>query len=259
MSRMIRVFHAGPLDPERVAWSGDERSVTCRLETPDGCRLCVRAVRADAPVHPSLAGCAAATLGEWADQRVALLRHLQRHGYRAPRVLPALDGAYHGDVEGWWVYATSFVEGSLVEPTTAQLRLVGEALGALHALPVDGEGAKPPGWCSWHPARVVPATLDRLDAVAALLPQPWRELHAAFSAAVESIRSHAGQLPEAVCHADVWPANCVQTGPHEVTLIDWDAAGCGPAVVDLTWGAVCWSATWTVRCPLASRTALRIG
>jgi Ser/Thr protein kinase RdoA (MazF antagonist) len=149
----------------------------------------------------------------------------------------------------WLTLATTFVEGPLIRPSLAQLRMLGAALGRLHALDVAGgtadvaggaAGAVPrrgvaegAGRASWYPEAAIPATLGRLDAVGAQVPDGWQSLYAQFGRTVRAVRDSLGELPRGVVHGDAWPGNAVQTGPDRVTLIDWETSGLGLPVLDL--------------------------
>ena len=85
----------------------------------------------------------------------------------------------------------------------------------------------------WHPAAAIPATLGRLDRVAALVPGGWRPLYGQFRDAVLAIADRQGELPLSMVHGDAWPGNAVQSGPGQVTLIDWESGGAGLPVLDL--------------------------
>jgi Ser/Thr protein kinase RdoA (MazF antagonist) len=151
----------------------------------------------------------------------------------------------------WLTLATSFVEGPLIRPSLAQLRMLGAALGRLHALDVavdvaaggavaGGAGTVVPhgavgraGHASWYPEAAIPATLGRLDAVGALVPDDWQSLYAQFGRTARAVLQSLGELPRGVVHGDAWPGNAVQTGADTVTLIDWETSGLGLPVLDL--------------------------
>jgi Ser/Thr protein kinase RdoA (MazF antagonist) len=157
----------------------------------------------------------------------------------------------------WLTLATTFVEGPLIRPSLAQLRMLGMALGRLHALDVAGEaadvagvvaeagsgdvaGAVPgqvvaggAGRASWYPEAAIPATLGRLDAVGALVPDDWQSLYAQFGRTARAVQQSLAELPRGVVHGDAWPGNAVQTGPDSVTLVDWETSGLGLPVLDL--------------------------
>ena len=238
------------------------------LLTPSaGPALVVRACRADAPVPVQFRGPFSATLLDWLMARAATLECVAAHEYPAPRLIPTHAGDPVGLDGAWLTLATSYVEGAVLRPTLGELHLLGESLGRLHALavslPAAGVGPGGPGWpgpaagagpggpggpvsavdagggepvpghATWHPAAAIPATLERLDRVASLVPDGWRRLYGQFRDAVLAIRQRLGELPGGVVHGDAWPGNAVQSGPGRVTLIDWETGGAGLPVLDL--------------------------
>ena len=96
-----------------------------------------------------------------------------------------------------------------------------------------GGPAGEPGRASWYPEAAIPATLARLDAVGALVPDDWQYLYAQFGQTARAVQQSLGGLPRGVVHGDAWPGNAVQTGPDTVTLIDWETSGLGLPVLDL--------------------------
>jgi Ser/Thr protein kinase RdoA (MazF antagonist) len=171
----------------------------------------------------------------------------------------------------WATLVTTYVAGAPLRPDTHQLRLLGEALGRLHALDAGafavsagpagpgaaGTGTAGPGaadaggadpgasdagaadtgtaaiLASWHPDTAIPAALGRLAAVAGLVPADWRPLLEQFRAVLLALRQRAPSLPTAMVHGDAWPANAIHTAPDQVTLIDWENAGLGLPLLDL--------------------------
>ena len=59
----------------------------------------------------------------------------------------------------------------------------------------------------------IPATLGRLDAVGALVPDGWQSLYAQFGRTARAVQRSLGELPRGVVHGDAWPGNAVQSGP----------------------------------------------
>ena len=169
---------------------------------------------------------------ELAHSRMTILQRLESLGYPAPRVIRTRDGELTTEASGWCAHVTTYVDGTVIRPTLDQLRQVGAALGRLHSLPAAGPDPAPGRSC-WHIAAAVPATRRRLDAARPLLPPDWHDLHAAFTGATDALAASAPRMPDVITHADVWPRNCVQTGPGHVTLIDWETGGLGPAIMDL--------------------------
>src|ERR1700684_977955 len=71
-------------------------------------------------------------------------------------------------------------------------------------------GAGGAGHASWYPESAIPATLGRLDAVRALVPDDWESLYAQFGRTARAVRQSLGDLPRGVVHGDAWPGNAVQ-------------------------------------------------
>ena len=248
VGRVLREYHARGIDPaalRRVSGSVHAASVTY-LVHPDGAPAwVVRACREDALVPAHVSGSAAMTMLDWLMSQASTLGSLEANGYPAPRVIRTRAGDPVGMDGAWLTLATTFVEGPLIRPSLRQLRMLGAALGRLHALEVaevaaHGEAGGPghgeaggPGHASWYPEAAIPATLDRLDAVESLVPEDWQSLYAQFRSTAQAVQRSLGALPGGVVHGDAWPGNAVQSGPDTVTLIDWETSGLGLPVLDL--------------------------
>ncbi len=207
----------------------------------------VRACREDAPVPVHVSGAPARTMLDWLMAQAGTLDCLEAAGYPAPRLIRTHSGDPVGLDGAWLTLATSFVEGPVIRPSLAQLRMLGVALGRLHALDVAGEpgrcvcgGGRPggglagePGRASWYPEAAIPATLARLDAVEALVPEELRDLYAQLRQTALTVQAALSSLPRGMVHGDAWPGNAVQSGPDTVTLIDWETGGLGLPVLDL--------------------------
>lgn len=178
----------------------------------------------------------------WLKTRTATLTRLEDLEYPCPRLVPTREGTSVGEANGWCALVTTFVAGTVLTPTLAQVRLMGSALGRLHALAVSApdhvggsisEGA--PGLSYWHPAYAIPSALARLRATATHVPTELRPWHTAFKATMEQMRQ--AELPIHLIHGDAWSANAVfaslDEASDEVTFIDWDQGGQGPAMADL--------------------------
>ena len=256
VGRVLREYHARGTDPAalcRVGGSVHAASVTY-LVRPDGVPAwVVRACREDAPVPVHLVATGVPTMLDWLLSQAGTLDCLEVRGYPAPRVIRTRAGDPVGMDGIWLTLATTFVEGPLIRPSLAQLRMLGAALGRLHALDVAGvpgrdavggsgygvaggagcEVAGGPGRASWYPEEAIPATLARLDAVEALVPDGWREMYAQLRRSTVAVQDGLGGLPRGVVHGDAWPGNVVQSGADTVTLIDWETGGLGLPVLDL--------------------------
>jgi Ser/Thr protein kinase RdoA (MazF antagonist) len=258
VGRVLREYHARGIDPAALRRVGGavQSGIVTYLVNPDGARpWMVRACRADALVPIHVSG-SPAIMQDWLMSRASTLDCLEATGYPAPRVVRTRSGDPVGMDGTWLTLATTFVKGQLIRPTLAQLRMLGAALGRLHALDVAGDvagtpeqearggpgraagrpgrgAAGAPGRASWHPEEAIPATLARLDAVGALIPDDWQPLCAQFRRTAQAVQHSLSALPRGVVHGDAWPGNAVQSGPDTVTLIDWETGGLGLPVLDL--------------------------
>ena len=272
VGRVLREYHARGIDPavlRRVGGSLASGIVTY-LASPHGDgrpgagpsvpRWVVRACRADAPV-PIHVSASRETMLDWLMTRASTLGWLEARGYPAPRIIRTRSGDAIGMDGIWLTLATTFVDGALIRPSLAQLRMLGGALGRLHALEMgvgvgsgdavaggagagemggDGAGAgsgpgEPgvPGRASWYPEDAIAATMARLDAVENLVPDDWQAPYQQCRGTARAVGQSLGGLPRGVVHGDAWPGNAVQSAPDGVTLIDWETSGLGLPVLDL--------------------------
>jgi Ser/Thr protein kinase RdoA (MazF antagonist) len=205
------------------------------LGGPDGPGLVVRAFRTDLPLAGQFRGGRPAAVTDWLWSRAATLGWLEEHAYPAPRVIRTRSGDLVGLAGVWATLATTYVTGTPLGPGTGQLRLLGEALGRLHALGAAGGDAAMAamGRAAWDPETAIPAALGRLDAVESLTPAGWRPLLDQLRAVLLAVRLRAPALPSSVVHGDPWPGNAIHTGQDQVILIGWENAGIGLPLLDL--------------------------
>ena len=241
VGRILREYHQAGIRPSGVRrltgsvcgarvsyWFGEPR-------TPDGPGLVVRAFRTDVPLAGQFRGGRPEAVTDWLRSRAATLDWLAEHAYPAPRVIRTRSGDLVGLAGIWATLATTYVTGTPLGPSAGQLRLLGEALGRLHALGAAGGGTAMAamGRAAWDPETAIPAALDRLEAVESLTPADWRPLLDQFRAVLLSVGQRAPALPSAVVHGDPWPGNAIHTAQDQVTLIDWENAGLGLPLLDL--------------------------
>ena len=139
VGRVLREYHlrgAGPAMLRRVGGAAASGVVTY-LADPDGTApWVVRACRDDAPVPVHVSRTPAVTMRDWLMAQASTLVWLEAAGYPAPRVIRTHSGDPVGLDGIWLTLATSFVEGPVIRPSLEQLRMLGAALGRLHALDV---------------------------------------------------------------------------------------------------------------------------
>ena len=264
VGRVLREYHLRGIEPSalrRVGGSAASGVVTYLVGPDETAPWVVRACREDAPVPVHVSGAPAMSMLDWLMAQAGTLDCLEAAGYPAPRVIRTHSGDPVGLDGAWLTLATSFVEGPVIRPSLAQLRMLGVALGRLHALDIAGEPggglagepggglvgersgglasgsggglAGEPGRALWYPEAAIPATLARLDAVEALVPEGLWDLYAQLRQTALTVQAGLSSLPRGMVHGDAWPGNAVQSGPDTVTLIDWETGGLGLPVLDL--------------------------
>jgi Ser/Thr protein kinase RdoA (MazF antagonist) len=171
---------------------------------------------------------------EWVLTRAATLLYLEWQNYPAPRVLRTRAGALLSQTPEWCVLITTFIQGTVLEPTLEQLHLLGRTLGSLHTLSPSKRSSNTlsPGKSYWDAEHAFSTVQAHLVYVGHRLPAEWRDLHAAFTQTLQHLEQ-CPSFPRTVIHGDAWAANAVQTSTDQAILIDWDTAGWGPAILDL--------------------------
>src|SRR5213078_1379564 len=210
VGRILREYHQAGTEPSGIRrltgsvrgarvsyWFGEPRGAGASGERrgPGGAGLVVRAFRTDVPLAGQFRGGRPAAVTDWLRSRAATLDWLEEHDYPAPRMIRTRSGDPVGLAGVWATLATTYVTGAPLRPGTGQHRLLGEALGRLHALG-DAPGRPPPlgealgrphplgaagrgaamGRAAWDPETAIPAALSRLEAVEGLAPADWRPL-----------------------------------------------------------------------------------
>jgi Ser/Thr protein kinase RdoA (MazF antagonist) len=244
VGRILREYHQGGVGPSgvrRLTGSVRGTRVTYRFAGPGGPAMVVRALRTDVPLDPQFQGSRPVAVTDWLQGRAAVLGWLEERGYPAPRVVRTHSGDLVGLAGIWATMATTYVTGTPLRPGLDQLRLLGEALGRLHALDAGafaaGPGAAGAGAAvrraPWHPETGIPAALGRLTAMESQIPADLRLLLEQFRGVLLAVQREARALPAAVVHGDPWPGNAIGTAPDQVTLVDWENAGLGLPLLDL--------------------------
>ena len=253
VGRILREYHQAGIEPSGIRrltgsvrgarvsyWFGEAPGVSGPRGVgapggrrgPGGPGLVVRAFRTDVPLAGQFRGGRPTAVTDWLRSRAATLDWLEEHAYPAPRVIRTRSGDLVGLAGVWATLATTYVTGTPLRPGAGQLRLLGEALGRLHALGAASGGAAM-GRAAWDPETAIPAALARLEAVEGPAPADWRPLLDQFRAVLLAVRQRAPALPSSVVHGDPRPGNAIHTAPDQVTLIDWENAGLGLPLLDL--------------------------
>ncbi|GLV60167.1 hypothetical protein KDH_69890 [Dictyobacter sp. S3.2.2.5] len=159
-----------------------------------------------------------------------LLQFFEQQGYPAERIILTIGQTATASVEGWQLLMTTFLVGAPLEYTPSAFRLLGGAVGRLHAL-------KPaltynPPRAGMLPSNELAFAQRQLDAVAALVPPVYIPQFDLLEEALSSL-DRGTHLPTTLIHNDCHPFNAVMMAPGHVSLLDWEGSGLGPAVLDV--------------------------
>lgn len=144
------------------------------------------------------------------------LEHLSMEGCRVPRFIPDRRGERLQRLAGRPACLIEFLSGiSVTEPTPAQSRLAGRALGEMHAAAADFTGSRKNGLdlpalhdlaakCGEHFDKIAPGLGMRVMSELAYLDTRWPTT-----------------LPKSVIHADLFPDNVLLQGSEPAGLIDF--------------------------------------
>lgn len=145
-----------------------------------------------------------------------LLDHLSARGCPVPRFIADKEGRQLQQLAGRPACLIEFLTGiSVTEPTAAQSRSAGRALGEMHAAAADFTGGRKnalnlAGWhdladkCGDHFDEIQPGLSRRVADELAWLDAAW-----------------PAALPHAVIHADLFPDNVLMHGDEVTGLIDF--------------------------------------
>jgi Ser/Thr protein kinase RdoA (MazF antagonist)/predicted enzyme related to lactoylglutathione lyase len=142
-------------------------------------------------------------------------------------------------LDGHDVLVTEFVEGVPTAERRAAvrdlggLRLLGDMLGRLHALPEEpGPLGRRPGG-AWHhmaegaPSEEVAAALAMVASAASLIPADQRAAADTLRTELEGLDTCQG-LPQALVHPDFVLANVIASPERGLVVVDWTGSGQGP-------------------------------
>lgn len=179
------------------------------------------------------------------DGDAAILRYLEQQGFPAERLVA---GQGVSDIHGSCVLVTGFVDGLPLPDGVDKITMLGDLLGRLHALPLDGAIDRPGGAAGDEPGREGGpvqdqlAALELLESVEAQVAPAAQDLLDGLRAQVQAVDVGDG-LPEALVHGNLLHnpdhALLTETGP---VAINWRASGRGPRLADVAY--LLWGAEW---------------
>lgn len=139
--------------------------------------------------------------------------------------------------DGRSVLVTEFVEGRRAPATPRVFSVLGGCLGGLHE---QGGESLPPGG-GWHHLVPQGTPRDEIAAAVALLGTADAD-PAAQHTLLEELRvlDDCADLPHAIVHPDLVPANVILRPERGMVVVDWTGAGRGPRLWSL--GFLLWAA-----------------
>ncbi len=212
-------YFSGSVQLQQIAEYIFEDRGIYRVGFSDGCSYVLRAFRYN--------------VKEILQRQATLYTYLEQQAYPAPRILHTINGSAIALYQNWMTLMVSYVEGSLADFSLEHLTLLGAQLGMLHARSehiLDHTASSAFPTSRLHPQELQKRELTSHEV--AQLPGVLRTLYEASVATLDTLQQ-ATQLPITLLHGDCWPHNAVVAEDGQLTLIDWDCAGLGPAILDV--------------------------
>jgi len=166
-----------------------------------------------------------------AQREIDLLLHLRAHGFVCPRPLADRQGRYLLEYDGKVVSVYPYLAGKIFSEkalSLPQLERVGHSLASLHLF---GQTYKRGLENRFRFERIV----ETYEEVKARLPPYFRQLIHILDDEVGYQKQYAEErLPKGVIHGDLFADNILFRGGRVVAVLDFEAAGCGKFIYDLS-------------------------
>lgn len=167
---------------------------------------------------------------------LGLLDHLSARGCAVPRTIHDRDGRAFREINGKAVALIEFLAGvSIDRPSAAQARAVGAALAQVHLASQDFPGVRANaldiGHSAWSLADCGEEALAAIDPNLPNVINVAKRLQAAWPT----------QLPQAVCHTDLFPDNVLMLGEQVSGMIDFYFACTEAMAYDLAVTHAAWA------------------
>jgi len=144
---------------------------------------------------------------------VAMLRHLEAHGFPTSRMVPTRDGAYALDLGGRTAIVKTYIAGrTMARAVPALASALGRELAALHAIPVPDGSARRHAYGIECFGELAEATGHETFAGWLAAKTDW--IGAALSP----------RLPRGFIHSDAFPDNVLVSGNRLRAIIDFEHA-----------------------------------
>lgn len=184
-------------------------------------------------------------LARGADDSAKVLLFLERYDYPTERVIRTQDGEATAKLADWALLVTTDVGQSLQAwvgelgssgrqskeaLTPAIWTKLGVALARLHAIPIEATDDLPKA--GMLPARELTWVAQHVAELADEVPSEWQPWYDELRTAIGNSH-HCEDLERVLIHCDPNLGNAAINKQSDVTFIDWDVVGLGPAVFDL--------------------------
>ncbi len=138
--------------------------------------------------------------------------------------------------EDWVVLLLTFVEGGLVSDSVADMTSMGRLLARLHLIPSEELRAVETGIPDYryYPQEKLNPWLTKLKEIEGLVPTELESRHESCVRTLTRLQTWP-ELPISLLHGDCNPQNAIRSERGQITFIDWDNVGFGPAILDLAY------------------------
>ena len=159
-----------------------------------------------------------------------LLLFFESVNYPAERIIATKQHMPVGSTGAWHCVMTTFLVGVPLPYTPLTFSLLGATLGQLHALTLLLTYTPPPASMLIAGERAYAE--QQLGAVASLVPRRSIAQYELLQTALSSL-DPVVDVPATLIHNDCHPGNALLTASGQVTLLDWEGSGMGPAILDI--------------------------
>jgi|SRR5579872_273725 len=159
-----------------------------------------------------------------------LLLFFENVNYPAERIIATKQHMLVGSTGEWHFVMTTFLVGVPLQYTPLMFSLLGATLGQLHALTPLLTFTPPPAFMLIAGERAFAE--QQLEAIASLVPKRYIAQYDLLQTALSSL-DPITDVPATLIHNDCHPGNALLTAPEQVTLLDWEGSGMGPAILDV--------------------------
>ncbi len=151
------------------------------------------------------------------------LTRIRSHGIPAPEYLSGLNGEHIFGQDGHLIVAQQKVEGEVPELTANICRIIGQQLGKLHRIPIEGLPLKE----HWLNGNYIATRLTELQG------RPIKYVMEAIETYERLKDIDFTQFPQVLIHGDITQDNLLFQDDNLLAILDWEQSGVGAAIMDL--------------------------